>query len=87
MVISINVRLGRRGERDANKKKPTKLLNSDGFDHFTCDCEWHNSVRILCLFDRDNINYADSNFEICTEIIGLLSEKKIENLFTMKKGM
>lgn len=77
----------RRGKRDGNKKKPTKLLNSYGFDHFTCDCEWHNSVRFLCLFDWDNINYVDSNFEISTEIRGLLSEKKIENLFTMKKGM
>lgn len=77
----------RRGERDGNKKKPTKLHNSYGFDHFTCDREWHNSVRILCLFDWDNINYVDSNFEISTEIRGLLSEKKIENLFTMKKGM
>ena len=76
-----------RGERNGIKKKPTKLLNSYGFDHFICECERHNSVRILCLSDRNYINYADSNFEICMEILGLLSEKRIEILFTKKKGM
>lgn len=79
--------MNEKGRKGWKQKETDETTQFYGFDHFTCDCEWHNSARILCLLDCDNINYVDSNFEISTEIIGLLSEKMIENLFTMKKGM